>query len=83
MQLWPLIKITKEIEQNLPQGLSTLTRGIQIPRAAFFKTKKIQKKFYKSDFMQLFSADVTIFKKKKKKNCPWKHKKTYDPNLNL
>jgi len=45
----------------LPQSLSTLTRGIQILRSAYFKTKKNILKSYKSDFTQLFSADATMF----------------------
>ena len=56
---------TNEKEQMPPQPLSSLTRGIQIPRFslfwAYFEPKKI---FYKIDFMQLFSADATTFLKK-------------------
>ena len=53
----------------LPQSLSTLTRGTQIPQAAYFKTKKNNNN-YKCDFMQLFSADATIFLEKNElKSC--------------
>ena len=52
------VQTTKKIEQNLPQVLSTLTRGVQIPRAAYFKQKWL-KKYYESDFMQLFGADFS------------------------
>ena len=45
---------TKEIEQNLPHGLFTLTLRIQILRGSLF---------YKRYFMQLVSADITISKK--------------------
>ena len=34
---YALLAPTKEMKQKLPQGLSTLTRGIQIPRAAYLK----------------------------------------------
>ena len=34
---------------------------IQIPRVAYFKTKKTLKNKNKSDYMQLFSADATIY----------------------
>ena len=41
------VQTTKKIEQNLSQGLSTLTCGIQILRAAYFKTKRNLKKIWK------------------------------------
>ena len=47
---------TKEIEQNLPQGLSSLTCGNQIPQAAYFETKKNQKKGKKYIFIKVIYA---------------------------
>ena len=44
----------------LPQSISTLTRGIQIPWA-------VKKNNHKSDLMQFFSADATIFLEEIKK----------------
>jgi hypothetical protein len=46
-----------------------MASGIQIPQAAYSKTKRNQNKFkkniinknLKSDFMQLFNADATMF----------------------
>ena len=52
---------TKEIEQNLLQGLFTLTLRIQILRGSLFWPQKIKLFFYKRDIMQLFSADATIY----------------------
>ena len=52
---------TKEIEQNLLQGLFTLTLRIQILRGSLFWPQKIKLIFYKRDIMQLFSADATIY----------------------
>ena len=72
---------TNEKEQMLPQPLSTLTCGIQIPRLIswfslfleYFQPIFSLKKFYKIDYMQLFSADATMFlKKNKKKFLPTK-----------
>ena len=59
---------TKEIEQNLPQGLFTLTLRIQILRADHKNYKKkivicFQKIifFFHFNVKQLFSANATIF----------------------
>ena len=77
------VMITKEIEQNLSQGLFTLTFRIEILRGSlFWSHKNLSKKlFFTRDFMQLFSEDTTIFLRMFIFSCTWKHEKTRSQKL--